>query len=138
MRVSRKLKDYFYLQLRIRKKEDRIRELRQLADSVGAISYGAHHNPNRPKSAGYEDKVETIVMMEMDLRKDIEELRSRTKEVEAIIGMVEDERDRTLLELRYINSMYFKEIAAAMNYSVERIYQLHREILNKLEREEEE
>lgn len=137
MRVSRKLKDYFYLQLRIKAKEERIKKLQELAVSVGGISYEEKHNPNRPQSGGYESKVEDIALMEEDLRKDVRELRRRTKEVEAIISTVEDERDKTLLELRYIRSKKFNAIAKEMNYSVDRIYQIHREVLHRLEQEEE-
>lgn len=136
MEISKKLKRYYYLKVQIRRMEQEIAELRELAESVRGVRYEEKPgSSNRSYEAPFERLVFKIHAKEQKRLKALAQLYEQTDEVEALISGVEDERDKTILMFRYFDAKKFEEIAEELNYSVDRIYQLHREAIRRLEDE---
>ena len=133
MTAKQYLRSMFYTQLSIEKKEQKIRELQELAESTGAIRYDKDRVVNSvAKGAAYEDKAIRVVDMQNRLLDDIVELADMFETGCRIINSLDDPIDRLILEMRYINHMKFTDIAFEMQYSVEAIYYRHRKALNTL------
>lgn len=66
---------------------------------------------------------------EQAVEKDYHELARRQKAIEAAIRLVPDERQRAILEMRYLEGMPFFRIAMALNYEERQIYRLHKAAL---------
>ena len=133
MTAKQYLRSMFYTQLAIQKKEQKIRELQDLAESTGAIRYDKDRViSSPPRGAGYEDKAIKVVDMQRRLLEDITELADMYETGCRIINSLDDPTDKLILEMRYINHMKFTEIAAEMEYSVEAIYYRHRKAMETL------
>ena len=59
-------------------------------------------------------------------------LKSKLRKIETAISSLENINQRRVLSLRYLDGFSYFEISERMNYSEERIYQLHREAIKKL------
>ena len=133
MTAKQYLKAMYYAQLSIRKKEEKIKELQELATTTGAIRYDRDRViSSTPQSAGFENKAVRIVDMQRQLREEIADLADMYETGCRIINSLEDVTDNLILEMRYINHMKFSEIAVEMNYSVDAIYYRHRNALDRL------
>lgn len=131
------LRQYRFLKIRIQRLERNIQELRVDAASVSGVSYEERLASNRSQEAPFEKLVLKIRAKETERRKSLKELYAKVDKVEAIISSIEDERKKAIFEHHYLDAMKFEDIADKMNYSVERIYQLHREELRRIENETE-
>lgn len=129
------LREYRFLKIRIRRLEKEIEELQLDAQSVSGVSYEERLASNRSQEAPFEKLVFRIREKEAKKLELLNELYAKVDEVEAIIASVEDERKKAILEFHYLDAMKFEDIADKMNYSVERIYQLHREEIRRIEDE---
>ena len=129
------LREYRFLKIRIRRLEKEIQELQWDAQSVSGVSYEERLASNRSQEAPFEKLVFRIREKEAKKLELLNELYAKVYEVEAIIASVEDERKKAILEFHYLDAMKFEDIAEKMNYSVERIYQLHREEIRRIEDE---
>ena len=79
-----------------------------------------------------EEKALKIVELEEEL-KDLKAKRDKAiVEVTEIINKLEDEIQRKLMELRYIDCMQWKEIASIMNYSDKHIFYVRNKALKKI------
>ena len=135
MTARQYLRNMYFTQMSILKKEEKIRELQELAMTTGAIRYDKDRViSSAPQSAGFEDKAIKIVDMQKRLRDDIAELADMYETGCRIINSLEDVTDRLILEMRYINHMKFVDIAVAMDYSVEAIYYRHRRAMEQLKK----
>ena len=133
-----KLKRYRFLKIRIAGLEADIKELEDMAGSVKGVSYGERLASNRSQEAPFEELVFRIQEKEKTKQKLRLELLREADEVEAVIAAIEDERVKAIFEYHYLRAWTFEAIAREMSYSVERIYQLHREEIRRLEEESEE
>lgn len=80
-----------------------------------------------------EEKALKIVELEEEL-KDLKAKRDKAiVEVREIINKLEDEIQRKLMELRYIDCMQWKEIASIMNYSERHTRRIHKKALKNLQ-----
>lgn len=127
------LRQYRFLKIRIRRLEKEIQELQLDAQSVSGVSYEERLASNRSQEAPFEKLVFRIREKEAKKLELLNELYAKVDEVEAIIASVEDERKKAILEFHYLDAMKFEDIAEKMNYSAERIYQLHREEIRRIE-----
>lgn len=135
MTAKQYLRTMYYAQLSIQKKEEKIRELQELATTTGAIRYDRDRVvTSEPQSAGFENKAVRIVDMQRKLQDEIAELADMYETGCRIINSLEDVTDKLILEMRYINHMKFADIAAEMDYSVEAIYYRHRKALGQLKK----
>lgn len=67
--------------------------------------------------------------IEQDLIREVELLRDRQRETSAMIGEMEDERHKLILEERYLNGYMFQRIARDAGYSYDHTIRLHRQAL---------
>ena len=84
---------------------------------------------------GMADWTETevkLMEMERELVREIGELTALEARIQAAIAGVPEEPWRRILTDRYVYGWSWRKIARAMNYSEERVYQLHREALRIL------
>jgi len=90
-----------------------------------------------PKGGGsIRGKTENIIAKIVDLEKEIDADVDRLIEVrdsiKSIIEAIEDDRERLLLQYRYLDGKTFEWIAAEMNYSWRQIHRLHSQALTNL------
>lgn len=133
MTAKQYLRTMYYAQLSIQKKEEKIKELQELALTTGAIRYDKDRVvTSTPQHAGFEGKAVRIVDMQRKLQDDIAELAEMYETACKIINSLDDPVDKLILEMRYANHMKFVDIAVEMDYSVEAIYYRHRKALEQL------
>ena len=73
-----------------------------------------------------------IVDLENEIDADIDRLISIRDNIKTIIEAVEDDRERLLLQYRYLDGRTFEEIAVQMHYSWRQIHRLHSRALTNL------
>ena len=103
---------------------ERIQQLRALADRRTVV-YGRERVRGSGSADGRMDVVARIVDAERKLDEKIDRMIALREEIQALIGRVQDERMRVLLELRYLNGRTWEEVAEEMNYTTRNIYNLH-------------
>lgn len=83
-------------------------------------------------------KVETYVLEMIDvhdeLQKEMESVLDRSRRAEKLIGLVQDDRYRAVLQFRYLCGMRWEEIAQKLMFTLRWTHKLHRNALDELER----
>ena len=74
-----------------------------------------------------------IVDLEKEIDADIDRLVAIRDGIKTIIEAVEDDRERLLLQYRYLDGWTFEKIAVEMNYSWRQIHRLHSRALSNLQ-----
>jgi DNA-directed RNA polymerase specialized sigma subunit len=69
--------------------------------------------------------------MAAEIQEDINELLALRTEAAALFKSL-PERDKTLMELRYLEGLTWKTVADRMNYSIRQIFNIHGSILSDL------
>lgn len=123
----------YHAKARIRAKEERIENWRQIAESITAQI--------RPDSAGsslpskkVEDCACNIVDLQNEIKEEIAALVQAEREVGKFIRDVPlDETDRFIMELRYLNYKKWEEIAVELNYAYRWIMRRHKRAIAVLE-----
>ena len=75
------------------------------------------------------DKVDEL---ERKITQAIDELADVRKEIEDVLGQLEDEKLRRLMEYRYIDGLTWEQVAEKMHYSWRHTCRLHGEALDKI------
>ncbi len=131
------LKDFlnqgYHAKARIRAKEERIENWRQIAESITAQI--------RPDSAGsslpskkVEDCACNIVDLQNEIKEEIAALVQAEREVGKFIREAPlDETDRFIMELRYLNYKKWEEITVELNYAYRWIMRRHKRAIAVLE-----
>jgi RNA polymerase sigma factor (sigma-70 family) len=125
------LKRYVWLNKKIDRKYAEIERWRTMLGKVTA------QYTSQPKGGGsIYGKTEEILAKTVDLEKeidaDVDRLISIRDNIKAIIEAVEDDREKLLLQYRYLDGRTFEEIAVQMNYSWRQIHRLHSRALTNL------
>jgi len=81
-----------------------------------------------------EDNVLAMVDVHRELKERIEGLMQETKRAERLISILPDPRHRSVLQLRYLCSMGWEEIADKMQYTLRWVHKLHSEALERLQK----
>ena len=116
----------YWIDKRIDRKQEEIDRLRaKLTKATSVIS----DMPRADSGGDWTDADVKVLEMEQRIHEEILELCRVKREVFEVIDAVEDERYRTLLELRYRNYLTFEQIAVEMSYSWRQIMRLHAEAL---------
>ena len=128
MTIKEYLSRAYYLDMRIRSKAMQIAELETLATKVNAAL-----SPIKVQTSKDNHKMEsTVIKMteyQEELNNDMKKLIQVKRETKEIIDTVTNDEYRVLLELRYLSSMRWEEIAVEMNYSIDHVFRLHRRAL---------
>lgn len=123
----------YHAKARIRAKEERIENWRQIAESITAQI--------RPGSAGsslpskkVEDCACNIVDLQNEIKEEIAALIQAEREVGKFIQEAPlDETSRFIMELRYLNYKKWEEIAVELNYAYRWIMRRHKRAIAVLE-----
>lgn len=122
------LNQAFRIDQRINSKLEQIESLRTLLTKTSSTLSDMPKNPNKSHSRT-EDIIIRIMMIEDEIKHDIEKLVTLKKEVSDAINAVEPMECRMLLELRYLCFHTWEDIAAEMNYTVRNVHLLHSKAL---------
>ena len=119
------------LKKQIRDLERHLQALRLSAENLVPILDGLPHS-NSAKS-----RVEKIALMIIESERELENLRAQldraSEELPARIhDEVSDVQERTLLLLRYVACMRFRDIAFQLERSEARVFQIHHDVLKKI------
>ena len=125
------LKRYIILDREISRKVEEVLRLRANLEKVTSVL------TPEPKGGGsiypkQEDYITRIADLEADINQDIDQLLNIRKEIVTTIEAVEDDRERLLLQYRYLDGYTFEWIAAEMKYSWRQIHRLHSQALVNL------
>ncbi len=122
-----------HLECKINEKIEQIRSLRVLACKMTAT-----FNDSFVSKTGNKQKLEPIVAKIVDLQKelknDLDEYVSARREISFLIKSTINPDYQLVLELRYLCSKSWEEIANEMHYSVQHIFRLHYKALNTLKK----
>ena len=128
MTAKEYLNQAFRIDQRINSKLEQIESLRALCTKTSVTLSDMPKNPNKGKSRN-EDIIIKIMMIEDEIKADIEKLVELKKDVSDTINAVEPVECRMLLELRYLCFHTWEDIAAEMNYTVRNVHLLHSKAL---------
>lgn len=113
------------IKLRIRTKETQIKDL-ELMLLPGAIRYDKDRVISSPKA----DQMDEYLIRKEKLEEELESLKNQyfhqQKIVAEAIEQLPDEREQTVLMMRYIGTESYDFIAAELCLSVDRVFQIHR------------
>ena len=80
--------------------------------------------------SGVSDKIGKITPVIMDLCDDLtaklEKIAKERKEIEDVISQVYSDKQKIVLEKRYLSCKTYEQIASEMNYDVRQIYNIHK------------
>ena len=129
MTAKEYLNQAFRIDQRINSKLEQIESLQTLLTKTSSTLSDMPKNPNKSHSRT-EDLIIKIMMIEDEIKADIDNLVSLKKEVSDVINAVEPVECRMLLELRYLCFHTWEDIAAEMNYTVRNVHLLHSKALS--------
>lgn len=131
MTVKDYLNQAFYLDQRINSKLSILTSLREMIIKTTKILEGSAviHTQNNNAE---EDIIAKIAEMQDEIKKDIEELINRKKEIMLSIHNVNNPEYQTLLELRYICFNSWEEIADQMHCTVSNVFKVHSKALRNV------
>ncbi len=122
-------KDYllraWQIEERIRHRQEEQARLRTMLDAEVDENSGR----KSAEGTGLREVRRAVCDMDAAIEEEILALCRVRREVNAVIGEVEDVRLRQLLELRYRSYLTWDAIANEMKYDLRHVYRLHREAL---------
>lgn len=110
---------------------ERQQRYRELAERRTAV-YRDTPGSGRRCSSSVEEYVVKIIDLEREIDRRIGEYVDLTREIEAAIDRVSDDRYRDILRYRYINGWSWERIAREMHYELRWIYRLHGRALREI------
>lgn len=113
------------------------RKIEEVAYWRGRLGQVTNMLPGMPKGGGSiysktESIVAKIVDLEQDINRDIDRLVDIKKSITEIIEQVEDDRERLLLQYRYIDGKPWEQVAVDMHYNWRWVHKLHSKALSKI------
>lgn len=117
------------LRKHIKRKMQRI-ELYETRATGGAIEYKERVQSSVNDSAS--DCLSMAVDLQAEVERDIDELAELVYKAALFADTLSDPLERDIVYARYIVGLPWEDVAKTFNYSNQRIFQKHREILRKL------
>lgn len=128
MTAKEYLSQYKHLNAAIRSKQRQLQELRDISTSVACRGSDCSGNES--------DRIGRVVAKILDTENEIcgmiERLLELKREIEGVIGRVENPLYRQVLVLRYIEGETFEEISDKLHFCDRQIYRIHRKALAKI------
>ncbi len=122
--AKRYLKRAYQLDVRLHSKEEQLRAARDMATKATSSM-----NAGRVSGTSARSKVEeygsNAVDLEAAIKQSAREIIATRFEIMQTIEQVQDERQRTVLELRYLNLLAWHEIERALSYSRPQTMRIH-------------
>ena len=107
-----------------------IKRLRSQAEKVTAAYSHA------PTFGGYEDRRQSIMDEMIEKERKFEDARRKSyayvQEIRLFIGLLEDYKERSVCEHRYLSYYGWLDIAMALNYSISNVKKIHDNALENL------
>ena len=125
------LKRYINLDREIERKLEEVARLRSKLTRVTEV-YSTEPRGGGSIYGKTEEILAKIVDLEKEIDTDVDRLVTIRDGIKTIIEAVEDDRERLLLQYRYLDGKTFEWIAAKMNYSWRQIHRLHSKALTNL------
>ena len=125
------LRSAWYYQKKADFLTDKIETLRSKAEKMTSSFQDV------PTFGGFEDHRQQVIADMVDLEREYKKTmlmcRNKAKEIEFVIGLLENYQEKIVLEMRYLHYDNWLDIAFNLNYSVQMIYKLHgRALINLL------
>lgn len=129
---------FYKLEMEKKQLQRQIDELKESMTCIGSTSdfSKVRVKTSSPDGARFEEMMFKLEEKRRLLVDKIIQLEEKQKEIERMIDTLENPNERVVMRYRYIIGLKFEDIAKEMDYSVERIYYIHREALNKLKRQQ--
>lgn len=118
------------LRKHIKRKMQRI-ELYETRATGGAIEYKERVQSSVNDSAS--DCLSMAVDLRAEVERDIEELHMLVGKAAKLADSLSEPLERDIVYAIYVRGLLWKEAADRMNYSYQRLYQKHQDILKRLE-----
>lgn len=125
------LRQAFNMYRRLIGRAERIERLQELTKHVTTIINGVPSGRPNDKSLMEVSAVEVDEQI-MLMAEDTVCFFKVFDEISAVISVIDDDDERTILEYRYLSFQSWKEIAAAMGLSLQHVYRLHSRALDKI------
>lgn len=125
------LKRYINLDREIERKLEEVARLRSKLTRVTEV-FTAEPRGGGSIYGKTEEILAKIVDLEKEIDADVDRLIEVRDSIKSIIEAVEDDRERLLLQYRYLDGRTFEEIAVQMHYSWRQIHRLHSQALTNL------
>ena len=133
MQSKEYLKQAYRLNELIRANREELDELRVLSESVSGIDMSKEPSGSSGSSdAGFARIVMKIIDLEKAINDDIEELLSLKLEIRTTINTVEDNDEKLLLKLRYLNFMCWEDVCNEMCVSTRTAHRIHASALKNI------
>lgn len=126
------LKRYIYLQREIDRKLDEIDHWRSRVGKVTAAWSDVPGGGGSIYKSGNIAIIDKIVDLQDEIYKDIVNLENISHEIREIIEAVRDDKQRQLLQYRYVDGKSFEWIASSLNYSWRHTHRLHGKALGNI------
>lgn len=110
----------------IRSNELEIKDLEELKDSLGGIDYSKDRVQTSPSGdAGYTKIVHAIADLESAIKENLEKMLRLKLEIRTVINEVQDNEQKVVLKLRYLNFMIWDDVAAELGVSQRTAIRIH-------------
>jgi len=125
------LKRYIILNREIDRKLDEVTYWRARLEKLTA-TYSTQPQGGGSIYSREQEVIAKIVDLEKEIDADIDRLLVARDGIKAVIEVVEDDRERLLLQYRYIDGLPWERVAVSLNYSWQHTHKLHSQALSKL------
>ncbi len=134
MTAKEYLNQIYLLEAKYQAKIDQAKDMRLLAESVGAIRYDKDKVQTSPTNDGMINAVSRITAADKKASDGALQLfEVKTKIISEII-QIEDEKHMRLLCLKYVHHMKLSDIADKMHFTYQYTRELHAKALEEFER----
>ncbi len=126
MQAKQYLKQAYRLNELIQCNQQELADLRLLSESIPGIDYSKDRVQTSPSNdAGFTNIVAKIIELEDAINADIEKMLSLKLEIRTVINAVQDNEEKLLLKLRYLNFMSWEDICDEINVSMRTAHRIH-------------
>ena len=123
------LKQIKILNAKITYKENQLKELESRIMQAGGANYGHDRVQSTPKHDRLADDIIRMIDLKDRISAERAEYFEKKQEIVNQIYLLEDSRYIDILVKRYVEFKRWEDIADEMHYSMDRVFQLHREAL---------
>ena len=126
MNAKQYLKQAYKLNEKIKDKQERLDDLKEMSTSTGAIDYSKDKIQSSPsQDAPFTKQVMQIIELEEELQKDIDRLKNLKVEINRAVKSVDDVDGSMVLSKRYILMKTWEQISSEMGYSISQLHRIH-------------
>lgn len=100
----------------------------KVSSTISQTPVSGTHDPKR-----LENTIIRLMDLEHEVNRDVDRLVELKANIMSTINRVPDDRERALLELRYLSFQSWRYIADALGIHIRQVYRLHEEALEHVE-----